>query len=147
MFDSPLFSHEPLRLDADDEALLRAAHETMLRHYRPFWHTVAAAMRGRDGRIWTGIHLGATVGRLSVCAEAVALGRAVLEGDGAVTSVVAVRHPKPEETDRNLAVVSPCGACREMLADFAPAALVILPGPSGPMKLPAAALLPLPYRR
>ena len=30
---------------------------------------------------------------------------------------------------------------------FAPAALVILPGPSGPMKLPAAALLPLPYRR
>ena len=34
---------------------------------------VAAAIRSQDGRIWTGLHIGATVGRLSVCAEAVAL--------------------------------------------------------------------------
>jgi cytidine deaminase len=119
----------------------------LLQLYRPFWHTVAAALRGQDGRIWTGVHLGATVGRLSVCAEAVAFGRAVLEGDGTIATAVAVRHPKPDEASRELEVVAPCGACREMMMDYAPDALVIVPGPTGVVKLPARALLALPYRR
>jgi cytidine deaminase len=115
-----------------------------MRHYRPFWHTVAAAVRGRDGRIWTGLHMGATVGRLQICAEAVALGRLMLEGDGHIATVVAVRHPKPDETDRDLAIVSPCGACRELILDYSPDALVILPGM---LKRPIRDLLPAPYRR
>ena len=147
MFDNSPDPAAGLPLTDDDLALLDAARAVMRRHYRPFWHMVGAALRGRDGRIWTGVHLGATVGRLSVCAEAVALGRAVLEGDGSIATVVAVRHPKPDEDDRTLAVVSPCGACREMVVDYDPDALVIIPGASGPVKLPARALLPLPYRR
>ena len=138
---------EGLPLDAADQELIAAAHEVLRRHYRPLWHTIGAAIRGRDGRIWTGLHLGATVGRLSICAEAIAYGRAVLEGDGSVATVVAVRHPKPDEHDRDLAVVSPCGACREMLMDFDPDALVIVPGLTGLLKLPVRAMLPLPYRR
>jgi cytidine deaminase len=136
-----------LPLDAADHALIEAARAVLLRLYRPFWHTVAAALRGRDGRVWTGVHLGATVGRLSVCAEAVAFGRAVLEGDGTIVTAVAVRHPKPDEQAGDLAVVAPCGACREMIMDYSPDALVILPGPAGLVKLPVRALLPLPYRR
>lgn len=136
-----------LPLDADDRALLDAAREVMRRHYRPFWHMVAAALRGRDGRIWTGLHLGTTVGRLSACAEAVAVGRAILEGDGSIAAVVAVRHPKPDEDDRSLAVVPPCGACRELIVDYDPDAMVIVAGPLAPLKLPVRALLPLPYRR
>ena len=145
MFDHPAQAGIPL--EAADEELIEAARAVLLRHYRPFWHMVAAALRGRDGRIWTGLHLGATVGRLQVCAEAVALGRAVLEGDGGIAVAVAVRHPKPEEEDRSIAVVAPCGACREMITDYAPDALVIVPGLMGPVKLPVRALLPLPYRR
>jgi cytidine deaminase len=133
-----------LPLEPADEELIAAARAVMLRHYRPFWHTVAAALRGRDGRIWTGVHLGATVGRLQVCAEAVALGRAILEGDASIAVAVAVRHPKAEEAGRDIAVVSPCGACREMIFDYAPEAFVIVPGP---VKLPVRALLPVPYRR
>jgi hypothetical protein len=34
-----------------------------------------------------------------------------------------------------------------MVVDYDPDALVIIPGASGPVKLPARALLPLPYRR
>ena len=117
------------------------------RHYRPFWHMVACAIRSRDGRVWTGLHLGATVGRLSVCAEAVALGRAIIEGDGTIEVAVAVRHPKPEESERDLAVVSPCGACREMLLDFDPAAEVIVGGPLSLARVPVRSLLPTPYRR
>ena len=71
-------------------------------HHRPFWHTVAAAIRSRDGRIWTGVHLGATVGRLAICAEPIALGRAILEGDGTMLVGVAVRHRKPEEGTYNI---------------------------------------------
>ncbi len=134
-------------LTPDDLALVEAARAVLLQHYRPFWHMVAAAMRSRDGRIWTGIHLGATVGRMQVCAEAVALGRAVLEGDGTVARAVAVRHPKPHEAVQDIAVVSPCGACREMLADFSPGAQVIVPTADGLALMPVGALLPLPYQR
>ncbi len=134
-------------LDAADLELIEAAREVILRHHRPFWHTIAAAMRSRDGRIWTGLHLGATVGRLSVCAEAIALGRALLEGGGDIVATVALRHPKPEEQEREPTIVPPCGACIDMLTDYAPDALVIVPGPAGPGKMPVCALLPLPYRR
>ena len=145
---SPIGSlHGALPLTDADHMLVEAARAVLLRHYRPFWHTVGAALRGRDGRIWTGVHLGATVGRLSICAEAVALGRAVMDGDGTVECAVAVRHPKPEETAREIAVVSPCGACRENLTDYDAAAHVIVGTPNGLRKVPIGFLLPLPYQR
>ena len=104
----------------------------LLRHYRPFWHTVGAALRSRDGRIWTGVHLGATVGRLSICAEAVALGRAVMDGDGTIECAVAVRHPKPDESvprhRRGLALRRVPG---DDLTDYDPDAMVIVPTPDG----------------
>jgi len=134
-------------LTDDDHALIAAANAVLERHYRTFWHTVAAAIRARDGRIWTGLHIGTTVGRLSICAEAVALGRAILEGDGTIRTAVAIRHPKPEEEDRELAVVPPCGGCREMILDHAPEAMVIVRDANGLIKLPIRTLLPLPYRR
>lgn len=145
MFDYPALAAVPL--EAGDDELIAAARAVLAQHYRPFWHTVASALRGRDGRIWTGVHLGATVGRLQICAEAVALGRAVLQGDGTIETVVAVRHPKPEEDERDIAVVSPCGACRELIIDYAPDAMVIVPGPLVLVKLPVRALLVSPYRR
>jgi cytidine deaminase len=134
-------------LTPDDLGLIAAARAVLEQQYKPFWHTVSAALRMSDGRIVTGIHLGAAVGRLAVCAEAVALGRAILDGGGSVVTAVAVRHPKPDEDDRDLAVVSPCGACREMFTDHAPGAMVIVPGRSGPEKVSVQDLLPLPYRR
>jgi cytidine deaminase len=136
-----------LALTDNDHELIAAANAVLEKHYRPFWHMVGAAIRSRDGRIWTGLHIGATVGRLAVCAEAVAFGRAVLDGDGTIETAVAVRHPKPEEEDRELAVVSPCGACREMILDHAPAAMIIVKDADLLIKLPIRTLLPLPYRR
>jgi cytidine deaminase len=140
----PSFGGAAFDLTEADHDLVAVATEVLARHYKPFWHMVAAAIRSRDGRVWTGLHLGATVGRLQVCAEAVALGRAMLEGDGTVATAVAVRHPKPDETDRELAIVPPCGACREMIVDYSPDAWVILPGK---IKRPVRDLLPVPYRR
>lgn len=134
-------------LGAADLELVEAARAVLLRHYRPFWHMIGCALRGRDGQVWTGLHLGATVGRLSVCAEAVALGRAVMDGDGTVDCVVAVRHPKPDEADQMLRVVPPCGACRENLLDYDRGASVIVPSPGGLVRVPVLGLLPVPYQR
>ncbi len=140
-----LFGAVPLT--AEDHTLVDAARAVLLRHYRPFWHTVGAALRSRDGRIWTGVHLGATVGRLSICAEAIALGRVVMDGDGTIECAVAVRHPKPDEPIQEIAVVSPCGVCRENLMDYDPAVLVIINTPNGLQKVPVGILLPFPYQR
>jgi cytidine deaminase len=134
-------------LTVGDHELIAAANAVLESHYRPFWHMVAAAIRSRDGRIWTGLHIGTTVGRLSVCAEAVAYGRALLDGDGTIHTAVAVRHPKPDEENRELAVVAPCGACREMILDHAPDAMVIVKDVNVLIRLPIRMLLPLPYRR
>jgi len=135
-------------LTAEDEALVEAARAVLARHYKPVWHMVAAALRSRDGKIWTGLHLGATVGRMQVCAEVTALGRAILEGDGSIDCMVAVRHPKAEEAVRDIAVVPPCGACREMLTDFDAGASVIVPAGNGALlRVPIRSLLPLPYQR
>ena len=49
MFDYPVAAGAPL--EVADEELIAAASTVLLRHYRPFWHTVAAALRGVDGRI------------------------------------------------------------------------------------------------
>lgn len=134
-------------LSAADHELIEVARAVLLKHYRPFWHTVAAALRDRNGRIFTGIHLGATVGRLSICAEAIAIGRAVMDGNGSIECAVALRHPKPEETIREIAIVPPCGACRENIMDYDPEAHVIVQAGSLLHKLPVRDLLILPYRR
>jgi cytidine deaminase len=146
MLDQP-YDPDFSPLDAADLALVEAARAVLVKHYKPFWHMVGAALRTRDGRVFTGVHLGATVGRLAICAEAIALGRAVLEGDGTVECAVAVRYPKPDEAVQEIAVVPPCGACREMLTDFDPDADVIVPTPAGLARVPVRILLPMPYQR
>ncbi|MCW2621017.1 MAG: cytidine deaminase [Frankiales bacterium] len=114
-----------------DEELVEAARRQARERFRPGWHTVAAAMRTDSGQVFTAIHLDATVGRIAVCAEPIALGMAVVAGAGCVQTVVAVRHPRPHDTDRSIPIVSPCGMCRELLLDYAPEVRVLLATPDG----------------
>ena len=96
--------------DADRE-LIEAASEAIRRRYRYDWQEVGAALRTRSGKVFTGVSLDAYLGRMAVCAEAVALGQAItVAGEFGIEMVVAVRHPPPEEKDRPIVVVSPCGA-------------------------------------
>src|SRR4029079_8070269 len=106
-------------LNARDQELITAATEAIKRRYRNDWQEVGAALRTRDGRIYTGVNLDAYLGRMAVCAEAVALGRMVTEiGETGIDTIVAVRHPEPGEVDQAIAVVSPCGSCRELIWDY-----------------------------
>ena len=131
-----------------DEELIAVAQATIKRRYRGDWQEVGAALRTRSGKIFTGVNLDAYLGRMAVCAEAVALGHAVVDlGDAGIDTIVAVRHPAPDEDDQTIVVVSPCGACRELIFDYDPNARVIVPNGESPSIVPIAELLPNKYTR
>jgi cytidine deaminase len=135
-------------LSKTDIELIEAATDAIRKRYRYDWQEVGAAIRLRSGKVFTGVSLDAYLGRMAVCAEAVALGQAItVAGEFNIDTVVAVRHPPPEEKDRPVAVVSPCGACRELIWDYDRNARVIVPGPSGPMSVGIGEMLPNKYSR
>ena len=135
-------------LSQRDQELIAAAREAIKRGYRHDWQEVGAALRTRDGRIYTGVNLDAYLGRMAVCAEAVALGRAVTDmGETGIDTIVAVRHPDPGEADKAILVVSPCGSCRELIWDYDRNARVIVPGNKGVEVTTISELLPNKYKR
>ena len=135
-------------LSKADSELIEAATDAIRRRYRYDWQEVGAAIRLRSGKIFTGVSLDAYLGRMAVCAEAVALGQAItVAGEFNIDSIVAVRHPPPDEKDRPVAVVSPCGACRELIWDYDRNARVIVPGSNGPAVAAIGELLPNKYSR
>jgi len=135
-------------LNARDQELINAATEAIKRRYRNDWQEVGAALRTRDGRIYAGVNLDAYLGRMAVCAEAVALGQAVTQvGETGIETIVAVRHPEPADKDQTIVVVSPCGSCRELIWDYDRNARVIVPGANGPEAVSIGDLLPNKYSR
>ena len=137
-----------VKLGKADEDLIAAAQATIKRRYRGDWQEVGAALRTRSGKIFTGVNLDAYLGRMAVCAEAVALGNAVVDlGDAGIDTIVAVRHPPPGDKDQTIAVVSPCGACRELIFDYDRKARVIVPNGRAAAVVGIAELLPNKYSR
>jgi cytidine deaminase len=135
-------------LSKKDQELIEAARAAIKDRYRNEWQEVGAALRTRDGRVVTGVNIDAYLGRMAVCAEAVAIGRLITEvGDVGIEAIVAVRHPKPDEKNKAVAVVSPCGSCRELIHDYAPKARVIVPNGKTPTSVPISKLLPNKYSR
>lgn len=126
-------------LTAADLALIQAAREAIGRNYDRAGglHTVGAAVRCGSGRVYTGVNLYALHG---ACAEQVALGAAITQGERVFETIAAVRGEAGEE------LLPPCGNCRQILCDYAPDCRVILDTGNGPEKVRAGALLPFAYR-
>jgi cytidine deaminase len=133
---------------AMDRDLMDRATTAIVKRYRNDWQEVGAALVTRTGKKFVGVNLDAYLGRMAVCAEAVALGQVITTlGEAGIDTIVAVRHPKPHDTDRTVRVVSPCGACRELIWDYDRNARVIVPGPDGPQAVAISDLLPNKYSR
>jgi cytidine deaminase len=134
-----------MSLAPEDLALIDSARAAIAKLYKENRHHIGSALRTKAGRVYTAVHLDTYVGRASVCAEAVALGRALADGESEIEAIVSVRHPRPAESDRTIRIVSPCGICREMLVDFAQGSRVIVPSENGPVAVDVGELLPRKY--
>ncbi|MEI7847480.1 MAG: cytidine deaminase [Chloroflexota bacterium] len=114
----------PLEITAADLELIQHARNIIQQRYRPDHHHVGAAVRTRSGQIFTGVHVEANIGRVTVCAEAVAIGRAITEGAADLETIAAVR--RDDQNPDLFYVVSPCGMCREMINDYIPQGYCLL---------------------
>lgn len=95
-----------------------AAREQAFAPYSGF--LVGAAIETTDGTIYTGCNIENASYGLTVCAERVAIWKAMSEGvrPGQFRAIaVAADSPRP---------TPPCGACRQILSEFAPQATVTL---------------------
>lgn len=126
-------------------ALFDKARALVSSRYGENRHQIAAAVLTKNGRIFTGLHVEAMVGRASVCAEAIALGKACEAGENEIVLAIAVRHPKPSESDRSIRVVPPCGLCRELLLDYGRHARAIVADQGALRCVPIAEMLPHKY--
>ena len=100
-------------LSDSDSALITAAREAALNSYSPYSHyAVGAALRFADGRVVTGANIENASYGLALCAETVAVGKAMAEGIRGGLEAVAVTGPGAE-------VITPCGRCRQVLNELA----------------------------
>lgn len=126
------------RLSDKDHELIKAAEDVLFRCYSRGRHHVGAALVTSNGSIICGVHLDSA--GIDVCAEAVALGNAVVQGMTGVECVVAVKM-----LDSQPVIVPPCGNCRELFLTFAPDAYVIVVREETPVKMMFRDLLPFSY--
>ncbi|HUA31783.1 MAG TPA: hypothetical protein VMC03_23090 [Streptosporangiaceae bacterium] len=97
-------------------------------------HSMGAAVRAADGRMYGGINLYHFTG--GPCAELVALGHARASGARGLTTIVAVG-------DNGRGPVGPCGRDRQVLFDYYPRIRVILPTQEGVRSVRIQDLMPL----
>ena len=120
----------------DPQALLARARECLDRAYAPYSRfRVAAAVVDEQGRVFTGVNVENISYGLSMCAERVAIFTAVAAGARRITAVAV--------TAAGADLLSPCGACRQVLAEFAAAEVVVhCDAPGEPQRWTVGELLP-----
>ena len=113
--------------DRSDDALCARARDAQRRSYAPYSRfPVGAALRMAGGEIFDGANIENASYGLAICAERTAMFAAVLAGARSLEAVSVCSDASPPS--------SPCGACRQVLHEFAPdpaAVTVIAINPRG----------------
>jgi len=125
----------PMLTDDLRQALIRTAIEARRWAYVPYSHyAVGAAVLTVSGRIYDGVNVENAAYPTTICAERVAVFKAVSEGEREFLAVAVV-------TDNG---GSPCGSCRQVLAEFSPQAVVLIANDQGRLlqETTVTALLP-----
>ena len=99
----------------DNVTLLQKAKEARNMAYAPYsGFTVGAALLTKEGKVYTGCNIESSVFSPSLCAERVALAKAISEGEKEFLSIAIVGAPK-DEAPREPCY--PCGVCRQVLSE------------------------------
>jgi cytidine deaminase len=106
----------------DYKQLIELANEARRRAYAPYSnYRVGAALRTRTGKVYTGVNIENAAYPASICAERVAVFKAISEGEVEFEVVTVV-------TDTG---GSPCGSCRQVLAEFGLDTIVLIADGNG----------------
>jgi cytidine deaminase len=128
----------PIFLDEDSEAALAAALPALLaRSYARYSNfTVAAAVIDAEGRAHLGVNVENAAYPSGTCAEQTAIGAMVTAGGRGIARVLIAAGSD--------AVVQPCGACRQRIAEFATdtCEIVSVQGGKATRRTPFWSLLP-----
>lgn len=120
------------------DELLSAAREARERAYAPYSKfRVGAALAAGDGNVFFGSNVENASYGLSMCAERAAVFAAVAAGFREFTAI-AVAGPDGERT-------SPCGACRQVLAEFNPKMTIVFTDAETPVTTSLSELLPYSF--
>jgi cytidine deaminase len=107
-------------LEMTDKELIDRAAQARERAYAPYSHyAVGAALLAKSGKVYTGCNIENAVIGLTLCAERVALFKAVSEGERQFEAIAVVTSNGG----------SPCGSCRQVLAEFGPHIRVLIATP------------------
>jgi cytidine deaminase len=127
----------------DKLALVMEALNARQRAVAPYSRfKVGAALLTREGRVITGANVESASYGLTCCAERVALFKALTDGHKRFVAVAVVA--------RAAGAPMPCGACRQLLAEYAPQARVWVADSRKPLRIKAFSvrkLLPRPFMR
>jgi len=105
-------------LSEDFEPLIEAARQARLQSVAPFSNfLVGAAVRTANGKVYTGCNVESASYGLTVCAERVAIWKALSEGERQFTQLAVVA-----DTDT---LTPPCGTCRQIIWEFARDATIV----------------------
>ena len=119
--------------------LIGAARKALAHAYPPYSKfRVGAALETKDGKIYLGANVENSSLGLTVCAERAAICAAVTAGDREFSRIAIV-------TSRGTAV-APCGACRQVLAEFCSDLEILLVARKRTRKMELAELLPRSFR-
>jgi len=112
-----------MKLSADERsALIDLATEARRRAYAPYSkYLVGAALRTKSGKLFTGCNVENAVYPVSICAERVAIFKAVSEGENEFEVIAVVTSNGG----------SPCGSCRQVMAEFGLDTTVVLADSNG----------------
>ncbi|UJW56100.1 cytidine deaminase [Bacillus sp. A116_S68] len=132
-------------LENNDYELIKEAEKVIENNYRYGRHHIGAAVRTTSGNIFSAVHVEANVGRITVCGEAMAIGKSISEGEHEFDTIVAVAHPHPHEDIEKCWVVAPCDMCRELISDYGKDTDVIIFYNGELVKCNAIDLLPEKY--
>lgn len=120
--------------------LVRRARAVMENAYAPYsrFH-VGAAIEADDGSVHVGCNVENASYGLTICAERMAVGAAVAAGKRKLRRVAVATAVEPPAT--------PCGACRQLLAEFGLDLEIIAAGPSTERRWRLRELLPEAFTR
>ena len=128
----------------DKSRLVKAALAARKRAHAPYSKFfVGAALLNTDGEIFSGCNVENASYGLTICAERVAIGNAVSAGAKKFRAIAIAADGKGK-------MVTPCGACRQVLAEFAPNLKIIMVDARSPKRTEETTLgelLPRQFRK